>query len=73
MRRIAALLLVGAACAATLLTGGGGDGGYRLRAVFDNGSGLRTGMDVRVSGIQVGEVRSIGLDQSVPAHPAPSP
>ena len=70
MRRIAALLLVVAVgCAATLLTGGGGDGGYRLRAVFDNGSGLRTGMDVRVSGIEVGDVRSIGLDQSVPAHP----
>ena len=40
-----------------------------LRAVFDNGSGLRTGMDVRVSGIEVGSVRSVELDQSSPAMP----
>jgi phospholipid/cholesterol/gamma-HCH transport system substrate-binding protein len=44
-------------------------GGYVLRAVFDNGSGLRTGMDVRVSGIDVGRVTGITLDQSVPERP----
>jgi phospholipid/cholesterol/gamma-HCH transport system substrate-binding protein len=44
-------------------------GGYMLRAVFDNGSGLRTGMDVRVSGIDVGRVKRIELDQSVPERP----
>jgi phospholipid/cholesterol/gamma-HCH transport system substrate-binding protein len=43
--------------------------GYLLRAVFDNGSGLRTGMDVRVSGIEIGRVRSIDLDQSRPTMP----
>jgi virulence factor Mce-like protein len=71
MRRALVLVLVAVATAAAAgATGGtGADDAYLLRAVFDNGSGLRTGMDVRVSGIEVGSVRSIALDQSRPALP----
>jgi phospholipid/cholesterol/gamma-HCH transport system substrate-binding protein len=68
VRRVLGLLL--AAAAVLAIAGfGGGDGGYRVRVVFDNGSGLRTGMEVRVSGLRVGTVRSIELDQSNPALP----
>ena len=62
------LVAVGAALAGAA----GGDpqgGGYVLRAQFDNGSGLRTGMDVRVSGIEIGRVRTIELDQQEPTMP----
>jgi virulence factor Mce-like protein len=48
---------------------GGSEHPYLVRAVFDNGSGLRTGMEVRVSGLRVGHIRSIELDQSNPAIP----
>jgi phospholipid/cholesterol/gamma-HCH transport system substrate-binding protein len=68
-RALAVVLVVGAALAAVSASGGGGGGAYLLRVVFDNGSGLRTGMDVRVSGIEVGSVRSISLDQSRPEVP----
>jgi phospholipid/cholesterol/gamma-HCH transport system substrate-binding protein len=70
MRRALAVgLVIVAALAAAGATGGSRDDGYLLRVVFDNGSGLRTGMDVRVSGIEVGSVRSIALDQSRPEVP----
>ena len=71
MRRGLAVALVLVAVVAALGAAGGSqdDGAYLLRAVFDNGSGLRTGMDVRVSGIEVGSVRSISLDQSRPTVP----
>jgi phospholipid/cholesterol/gamma-HCH transport system substrate-binding protein len=71
MKRVLAVVLVAVAAAAAAGATGGGtsDGVYLLRAVFDNGSGLRTGMDVRVSGIEVGTVRSIALDQSRPELP----
>ena len=69
-RALVAVLLVGVAAIAAGAAGGGAPSdGYVLRAVFDNGSGLRTGMDVRVSGIEVGSVRSVSLDQSRPALP----
>jgi virulence factor Mce-like protein len=72
MRRLlGALALVAVAVAVAGATGTdkSGSDGYVLRAVFDNGSGLRTGMDVRVSGIEIGRVRSIELDQSEPTMP----
>jgi virulence factor Mce-like protein len=71
MKRIlVVLLLAGPAVLAAGATGGHrSEDGYVLRAVFDNGSGLRTGMDVRVSGIEVGTLRSVSLDQSRPALP----
>jgi virulence factor Mce-like protein len=62
-------LVFGAIALAFALGTDHGSGGYTLRAVFDNGSGLRTGMDVRISGIDVGRVRSIDLDQTVPTMP----
>jgi virulence factor Mce-like protein len=72
MRRLlrAAVVVAVAVAAFAGATGtSSSSGGYLLRAVFDNGSGLRTGMDVRVSGIEVGSVRSIELDQSRPTVP----
>jgi phospholipid/cholesterol/gamma-HCH transport system substrate-binding protein len=68
MRRFLALVFV--AVAVLAIAGfGGSDRGYSVRAVFDSGSGLRTGMEVRVSGLRVGTVRSIELDQRNPALP----
>jgi virulence factor Mce-like protein len=71
MRRVLGTLgLVPIVAGLVVLTGSSGhSGGYVLRAVFDNGSGLRTGMDVRISGIEVGRVERIELDQSVPSMP----
>jgi phospholipid/cholesterol/gamma-HCH transport system substrate-binding protein len=70
-RPLAIAALVGAAALVAGATTSDRSGGesYLLRAVFDNGSGLRTGMDVRVSGIEIGRVRSISLDQSEPTMP----
>lgn len=61
-----------AVCAGCVFAVGGGDASedeYMLRAVFDSGSGLRTDMDVRVAGIEVGRVRSVSLDQTDPVVP----
>jgi virulence factor Mce-like protein len=66
---VTAVLVAAGVALAAATTSTPGSGGYTLRAVFDNGSGLRTGMDVRVSGIDVGRVRAIELDQSVPTIP----
>ena len=69
-RALTTLALVSVVAALLLATGAQSEsGGYALRAVFDNGSGLRTGMDVRVSGVEVGRVTGISLDQTVPAMP----
>ncbi len=63
MRR--ALVIGGAVVAvvvvALLLGGGGGGGGYLVRGVFDNGSFIVPGEDVRVAGANVGSVQSIGV------------
>ncbi len=40
----------------------GDPGGYRLTAAFDNVDGIRTGSDVRISGVKVGEVLAHRLD-----------
>lgn len=42
--------------------GGVMDGAYRLTAMFDNTGGLKTGDDVRVSGVKVGAIDGIKLD-----------
>lgn len=68
MRRLLALVFVARAVVA-VAGFGGSESGYRVRAVFDSGSGLRTGMEVRVSGLRVGTLRSVELDQSDPALP----
>ena len=71
MRRGARRVVAAAVVASPLGASGGGSARrrYVLRATFDSGSGLRTGMDVRVAGLRVGRVRSIDLDQSDPAMP----
>lgn len=66
---VAALVCAAALVAGATTSGPSGTDTYLLRAVFDNGSGLRTDMDVRVSGIEIGRVRSISLDQSEPSVP----
>ncbi len=40
----------------------GGRGGYELTARFQRVDGVNVGADVRVSGVKVGVVRSVGLD-----------
>ncbi len=42
---------------------GRGGGGYVIKAVFDNASGVNIGTDVRLSGIKVGSVIAQELDQ----------
>src|SRR4051812_25368019 len=60
------LLLVAAVVAAivvvVLLASGGGDsGGYRVRAIFDNGSFMVSGEQVRVAGANVGEIEAVDV------------
>ena len=59
-------LLAGAVVAAVvalvlLLSSGGGDGGYVVRAIFDNGSFMVKGELVRVAGADVGEIESVDV------------
>src|SRR4051794_28679756 len=60
------LMLVAAVVAAivvvVLLASGGGDcGGYRVRAIFDNGSFMVSGEQVRVAGANVGEIEEVNV------------
>jgi phospholipid/cholesterol/gamma-HCH transport system substrate-binding protein len=64
--RARGLLIAGAAVAAivvvvVLLAGGSGNGGYVVRAIFDNGSFMVKGELVRVAGANVGEIESVGV------------
>jgi phospholipid/cholesterol/gamma-HCH transport system substrate-binding protein len=66
---IATLVVVGVAA-------GGEDGGYKVRAIFDNGAFLVKGEDVRVAGATVGHVESVdvtGLDEPAHADGSPEP
>jgi phospholipid/cholesterol/gamma-HCH transport system substrate-binding protein len=60
-------LLLAAAVVATivvvvlLVSGGGESGGYRMRAIFDNGAFMVSGEQVRVAGANVGEIESVGV------------
>jgi len=59
---IAALAVVAIVVAIFLITGGGGGGGgYVVRAIFDNGSFMVKGEQVRIAGANVGEVESVGV------------
>ena len=61
-KALIALLLVGAVVAVVLIaSSGGGDKGYVVRAIFDNGSFMVKGEQVRVAGATVGEVESVGV------------
>jgi phospholipid/cholesterol/gamma-HCH transport system substrate-binding protein len=74
MTRLAGALAVGGAMLVVVLLWAAmsrddGDQGYLVRAAFDTASGLRAGMEVRVAGVKVGDVREVTLDQDVPAIP----
>jgi ABC-type transporter Mla subunit MlaD len=57
-----ALLVVAAVVAIVLISSGGsGDKGYVVRAIFDNGSFMVKGEQVRVAGANVGEIESVGV------------
>lgn len=60
------LLLAAAVVAAIvvvvlLVSGGGESGGYRVRAIFDNGSFMVSGEQVRVAGANVGEIEEVAV------------
>src|SRR3712207_8246152 len=67
MRRIAAIVLLLGAVPAILAfsLGAGGDdagSGCRVRAVFDNAAFVVPGEDVKVAGVKVGAVDSLGVE-----------
>ena len=45
-----------------------GGGGYQIEAIFSNSGGLKTGASVVISGVDVGKVKSIGLDEDYQAR-----
>jgi len=61
-RLLLALALVVAVVAVVLIaSGGGSSGGYRIRAIFDNGGFMVKGEQVRVAGANVGEIESVNV------------
>jgi ABC-type transporter Mla subunit MlaD len=65
---IAGLVVVAAIVAAVILISGGGSGeGYVVRAVFENGSFMVSGEQVRVAGANVGTIKSVSV--SLPGEP----
>ncbi len=61
-RLIPVLLLVAAVVVVILLaSGGGSSNGYVVRAIFDNGSFMVNGEQVRVAGANVGEIKSVDV------------
>jgi len=64
-RLLAALLLVAVVVAVVLLASGGDEsnGGYRVRAVFDNGAFMVNGEQVRVAGANVGTIESVSVSR----------
>jgi virulence factor Mce-like protein len=63
MRRIVTALALAATVlvALTLVAAGGSDGGYRVRAVFDNVASAVEGEDVKIAGAQVGTIESFDV------------
>ncbi|MCU0312605.1 MAG: MlaD family protein [Solirubrobacteraceae bacterium] len=63
MKRLAAIaaVLIAAAALVVFATGSGDDGGYRVRAIFDNAAFVIPGMDVRIAGVVVGSIESIDV------------
>ena len=65
---IAGLVVVAAVVVAiVLISGGGSSDGYVVRAVFENGSFMVTGEQVRVAGANVGTIKSVSV--SLPGEP----
>lgn len=57
----AAALVVAIVVVVLLASGGGESSGYRVRAIFDNGSFMVKGEQVRVAGANVGTIESVGV------------
>jgi phospholipid/cholesterol/gamma-HCH transport system substrate-binding protein len=61
-RLILAAALVAAVVVVVLLVSGGNEaGGYRIRAIFDNGAFMVNGEQVRVAGANVGTIESVAV------------
>jgi phospholipid/cholesterol/gamma-HCH transport system substrate-binding protein len=69
MKKVIGGLIVVAAVvvAIVLISGGGSSNGYVVRAIFDNGSFMVAGEQVRVAGANVGTIKSVGV--SLPGEP----
>ena len=64
---VAAALVAAVVVVVLLVSGGGSSGGYRVRAIFDNGGFMVTGEQVRIAGANVGEVEEV--DVTMPGEP----
>jgi ABC-type transporter Mla subunit MlaD len=58
---LAAALVVAVVVVVLLVSGGGDSGGYRIRAIFDNGAFMVNGEQVRVAGANVGTIESVDV------------
>jgi phospholipid/cholesterol/gamma-HCH transport system substrate-binding protein len=56
---LAAAVVAAAVLVVLLIAGGGESGGYRIRAIFDNGAFMVSGEQVRVAGANVGEIEEV--------------
>src|ERR1700759_4379641 len=63
------LIVVAAVVVAIVLLSGSSGEGYVVRAVFDNGSFMVSGEQVRVAGANVGTIKSVSV--SLPGEPTP--
>jgi ABC-type transporter Mla subunit MlaD len=65
MRRILAVVLLIAALVAVvvIVTAGNDDGGYKVRAIFDNAGFVIPGEDVKVAGVKVGKIDSLDVTE----------
>jgi phospholipid/cholesterol/gamma-HCH transport system substrate-binding protein len=58
---IAAAWVAAVVVVVLLVAGGGSSGGYRVRAIFDNGAFMVKGEQVRVAGANVGTIESVNV------------
>jgi phospholipid/cholesterol/gamma-HCH transport system substrate-binding protein len=58
---LAAAVVAAVVVVVLLVSGGGSSGGYRVRAIFDNGGFMVTGEQVRVAGANVGEIEEVNV------------
>lgn len=63
MVAIAAIVGVTLGVLVSIAAGGDDDGGYRVRAVFDNGSFVIPGEDVKIGGVKVGAIDDVDLTE----------
>ncbi len=79
MRRILAALACSAAVVTVFVSGtaaGGEEGGYEVRAIFDNATFIVPGEEIRVAGAKVGVVEEVdvtGTDEAALANGDPEP